>query len=247
MLFSARLPDLIAPGGGSGAIGAGGDLTYKGHGTQIVAGGGGNYTLSYGAVLGGEAPVAGDLVVWVVDWINYGGGDDPNTLTGWTAATDYLAIGFGYQIWSGAKVLVAGDLSTPANLITSLGAFSGTAGMWVAYSVTGTISSMSATSPMGTDGNSSAPANLNDIDSSALNPPSTAITWVVAHGNDDAVTVGGVTFDTAQQVNNVGYGNALDLFFGQKLDVGGANLTITGVDNGSDNALIAGYITVNFA
>lgn len=222
------------------AIIAGADtlgLTLKGYGyTEKVTG---SLTLIYSNVQSGSAPVAGDLVVWM----GLGLGKDLNNLTGagW-AQTNANDGGLVFSAGILAKVLTAGDISSPATLMGS--AHNGLAGMWIAFSVTGAISSISAGAVNATSLGVSAPASksLNSAGAGAL-----TINVSAGLGTDGSISTAwsGATPDINFQRNDVVSSGTTEVHWMAKLIALGANITVSKGDDGSNNGIATGYVAVN--
>lgn len=238
-------------------------LTYKGHGKthgdpfDSVN----NRTLNYGTVLGGSAPVAGDLVCWLV-----GVPVESNTVAdadrfvrlnvgnGWAQANHPSMPALGASWFAEAhsilaKVVDASDISSPLAWFfagSNTNDFIAAHGFWIAYSITGNVSSVTVPALTTNYGGASAPANV-AVDSSALNPPAAAITLAASEGTDGSIQLSGITLDFEETQANWGqyYSSTLDSRFGAKLDVGGASYTLSKGDDGDLNALAGGYVAVS--
>lgn len=248
-------------------FGGGGEplsLTYKGHGRVFVETGAGDTTMNYGTVLGGSAPAAGDLVCW--HWLANDSYDTSpveddrrNDLTGlgWVQNNQPAIIGAVDAVEMKAstmlaKVVTSGDLSSPAVFMedtTFANSFMNW-GFWVAFSVVGTVASLTIPTHVrnvgGGTNETNAPTSI-PVDSSALNPPAAAVTFGWGTGTDDSPTLAGVTWDVELTQNNFGqyFDTTLDIRAGYKLDVGGASYTVSKSDDGQANALAAGYISIS--
>lgn len=234
-------------------------LTYKGHGSVFRDGAGsGATTMNYGTVASGSAPAAGDLVVWV--W--YFGAEfyDTSPLTDWRRA-DLTGAGWAQNnqpaiipaadatvLYVGsvlAKVVSAGDVSSPPTILPANTVSAGNFGMWIAYSVTGAIASLTIPAATRNSSGASAPGSIG-VDSTALTPPAVALTFAVSSGTDGSMQINGITLDREASQANLGgyYTSTADVRAGVKLDVGGAAYTISKGDDGDVNFLFAGYVAV---
>jgi len=236
-------------------------LTYKGHGSVFSDVNTGP-TLNYSTVNGGSAPAAGDLVCWKFHGTEYYDNsplDDGRrrdlTGAGWVQSNNPAIPGAGAPSFTQdvsmilAKVVVAGDISSPARAFgdgTLQAGITGASGYWVAFTVAGTINSLTIPVHDRQYGNTAAPANV-AVDSSALNPPAIAITLVSAIGDDDSIQLSGITLDNEVTKLNYGqyYSGNVDHRAGHKRDVGGASYTLSKGDDGSLNALHGGYVAVS--
>lgn len=219
------------------------DLLQKGYGSHSTASGV-DFFMNYSTVASGSGPAAGDIVVWSVWEDDFFG----------TAVQDLTSLGWVQQTQTGsqraatllAKVVTAGDLSSLAKILNT--DTSGNIGFWVAYSVVaGSVLSLSIPALNYQYGGASAPTNQT-VDSSALDPPSAAIT--VAHGGGDdnspSTAMSGATADiTFTSANNVWGGGTAESRVLVNLTVGGANITISKGDDGGVNHLSSGYVAVS--
>jgi hypothetical protein len=231
------LPGLKSAIAGAGRASFAG-LTYKGHGGHGVTNG--TFTLNYGTVSGGSAPSAGDFVIWNTVVLYQPAPTSP----GWSVSSlASSALGGGFFLHSGfyAKVVSAGDISSPPTLVT-VSSSNMAAGMWAAFTLNGEPEALSVPTQNVQDSGASAPSNQT-VDSSALSAPATAITLAAGLGSDGAITVGGITFDQSILLLDVYSG--IDVRLGYKLDVGGASYTISKVDDGNNNGLVSGYISIS--
>lgn len=203
--------------------------------------------MGYGTVDGGSAPAAGDLVVWMV----FGGDNTAQPIvdltgSGWAQARTYIGTAWGASILG--KVLVAGDISGPPTVVSAPNTFGGSAS-WVAYTVSGTIATLTAnalTLNIGSGGGANAPADI-VIDSSALSSPDVAVTGCFGHSNGagNTQTWTGATPDVDVEFQTyVGAPTRDRYMFGE--DIGGVNITFHKDDNGGGNSNAAGYIAVDF-
>lgn len=230
-------------------------LTYKGHGLVNRVNNPGATTMNYATVSNGSAPVAGDLVVWhwMIGLESYDtspvtdGRRQDLTGSGWVqdnkpeimGAVDGSALLVSTIL---AKQVTAGDISSPPT-IQPESDFAVNYGKWTAYTVAGTISSLTIPVHTRNDGGASAPANV-AVDSSAINPPEVAITSVFSSGTDGAIQLSGITLDHELSQANLGdYFTAnTDIRIGEKFDVGGASYTLSKGDDGNQNVLAGGYV-----
>jgi hypothetical protein len=241
--------------GGGGAP----SLTYRGHGrtsgdpsTTADA-----RSLNYNTVLGGSAPVAGSLVCWlggfVSEYWNAGSSDFCRITAGggWeqNSSPTPLQNAFGSVIYGVitilAKEVTAGDISSPVDWCLSDGALANAHAFWIAYDVTGSISSLTIPLANRSYNGASAPSNLT-IDSSALTGDETAITMANAIGTDGSIQLSGITLDYEETQNDIGvyFDWGADVRYGAKLDVGGASYTLSKGDDGALNGLGGGYVKV---
>lgn len=232
-------------------------LAYKGHGS-VFGDGSSATTMNYGTVAAGSAPAAGDLVVWLwyigvefydtsplTDWRRAdltGAGWVQNNQPGIIPAADNSVLAVGSVL---AKVVAAGDISSPPTIAPANTGMAGNFGTWVAYSVTNAIASLTIAAATRLSSGSSAPASIG-VDSSALTPPAVALTFVVSGGTDGSIQMSGITLDQEASRANLGgyYTATADVRAGLKLDVGGAAYTVSKGDDGDLNFLLAGYVAV---
>jgi hypothetical protein len=222
-------------------LGSGGSvsgLTQKGYGRRYSSA---SRTLSYANVESGSAPEAGDLVVWF--WLASDDAAAFNDLTssGWAQGSAQPSNTGACML---AKVVVAGDISSPATILT--GSTTG-AGFWVAYTISGTIASLSISAISVQSSGSSAPSNQTK-DSSALNAPDIAIT-IGAGGGDDgspSMAMSGATADIDFTTGANVWNGSWESQFLVDLAVGGANITFSKGDDGSGNHMASGFVTVDF-
>jgi hypothetical protein len=228
-----------------GAGAAAGSLAQKGYGHVYGASSTADLALSYANVDNGSAPTAGDLVVWLV----FGGdtqGDPVVDVTGsgWAQGSKYVSPVAATML---AKVVVAGDVSAPATIIDDPNR--GSIGFWVAYSVTGSISSLSVSS-LNAQFNGANPVSNQNVNSSALNSPDVAITIGAGGGNDGSpsMSISGATDDiNFTSANNVWLtSNGAETQFLVDATVGGANITFSKGDDTNDNHMASGFVTVDF-
>lgn len=221
-------PYALGPGPFSG-------LTYKGRGIMRDTT---SLTANYGTVDDGSAPVAGDVVMWLVTFYSVPGPISPGAMTGWARQAadggDPIQV-----VMVAAKVLDAGDISAPPSLGSITGAM---VALWVAFSVTGLPPTIAASSIDGQWAGSPG-TSARTADSSSLNPPAVAITWAAGGGEDSALSFSGITMDQTVSWNN--YASNADILFGFKLDVGGASYSINKGDDGSSNSMFAGYVSAS--
>lgn len=222
--------------GGGGTL----SLTQKGYG-YIESASTGNLALSYGNVSSGSAPSAGDLVVWIVEATdNSAQAINDLTGSGWTQSRAYVSTLIGASIL--AKVVSASDIASPPTGVTS--PVYGAAGMWIAYTVSGSITSLAANSLTAEYSGTSAPSNQTPNASAS----SRAIMLSLGLGSDNAMSIAwsGATADISLERTNVMSNGSLivDIKYLAKLGVPGDSVTISMGDDGSLNALASGYIAV---
>jgi len=235
----------VLPGIGGLIVAAGGSLIQKGYGYAYGTTAPYDLALGYGTVVSGEPPEPGDLVVWLVT-------------AGNTAINDLTALGWAQQrkntaSWAGvatlAKVLVSGDISSPPEAITDAGR--GACGMWVAYSIEGTIEALACAGL--TDSYSTGAPSARSVNSSALMDNQVAITMSHAWGDDDNISLAwsGAVPDIQYQAPvsilaaSTGGPLVVEVEWGVHLAVGGENITVSQGDDGA-NGLAAGYVAVTF-
>lgn len=216
-------------------------LTQKGYG-RVGFSDNGTRTLNYSTVGGGSAPSAGDMVAWVGMRFATDGAPQPfNDLTGSGWAQQRITQSSNTRIGTIlAKVVTAGDISSPPTILSENPVIGDGLLMWVAYTVTGGAPTLTSTVTNLTYGDTSAPSSIN-VNSSTIDPTDYAITFGEKSGSAGA-TLGGVTWNETQTYS--GSGAPVDLAAGARLDLGGANYTVTGADNGTWNMLLAGYVRV---
>lgn len=224
-------------------------LTLKGYGRNAFTNGGASWSYniaSYGGLIAGGQPAAGDLVV-MISIANFSSGLPNNVAPGgWATAP---SSGYADAFTSAqAKVLSAGDLSSPPTLNDSTisgdgSAFAGS--YWFAFSVTGTISAISFPTFNYQNSSASAPTNQS-LDSSALNAPNVSISLALGGGNIASPSLSmGVTPDVSFE--NSPFSNAQVWDVMMRLAVGGEALTISKGDDGDGNVLTSTYLSVTFA
>lgn len=219
-------------------------LTYRGHGHVYGASATSDLAMSYANVDGGSAPVASDLVVWMVL-----AGDNVSpvndlTSVGWTQGLSGV-VGSAFEATLLGKVVSAGDLSSPPTVITA--PIGGSIGLWVAYSFIGTISSLSVSTVNAQYPNADAPTNQS-CDSSSLNPPSVAITFGAGGGNDGSpsMAISGAAADISfTSAANIWFFGTGETQFLVNASVGGANITFSKGDDGGANHMASGYVVVS--
>jgi hypothetical protein len=230
---------------GSG-VGATGSIAQKGYGRIYGASATANLALSYANVESGSAPAAGDLVAWFV--MAFDSVESPVvdlTGSGWAQGSNYVSSFLAVSML--AKVVVAGDISSPPTVIS--GPNNGSLGFWVAYSITGTIASLAVSAISAQYASDNAPSNQNK-DSSALNAPDVAITIGAGGGSDNSpsMSMSGATADISfTSANNVwGDGPNAETQFLVNAATGGANITFSKGDDGGTNHMASGFVTVDF-
>lgn len=224
------------------ALSSGITLTQTGYGTVQGGTSTANLTLGYGTVRGGVAPVAGNLVVWLI-YARDNAAQAINDLTGsgWTQDRRYVSASYCSSML--AKVVVAGDISSPPTGVTA--PTSGSCAMWVAYSVTGSVSSITVNTHDSEFTDATAPAS-DTQNSTGVGGSNYAITLAFGSGTDGTIGVNwsGATPDVTYQISNL-YGSITDIAFSAELTLGGANITISKNDDGSGNGLASAYIKVS--
>lgn len=222
------------------------EINQKGYGHIYDSGETADLSMSYANVDGGSAPAAGDLVCWI-----FLGGDSSAspvvniTGAGWAQGSAYVNTLLGATIV--AKVVSAGDLSSPPLVIDDPN--SGSIGFWVAYSVSGTISSLSVSTVNAHYSSGAAPTNQT-CNSTSLNDPSVAVTIGAGGGTDGtpSLAISGaaadITFDSAA---DQWLGGSDETRFMVNKTIGGANITFSKGDDGSANHMASGFVTVDFA
>ena len=220
-------------------------LTQKGYGHVYGASLTANLAMSYANVDGGSAPAAGDLVVWIAAGAD-SAGDPVADLTGsgwaqgtgtWSAANDVNAAIF-------AKVVVAGDLSSPPTMISA--PESGSIGFWVAYSISGSVTSLSVSSILQEYSGTSAPSN--QVQDSTGGAPKYAVTLGLggtSSGSPTLTLTGATTDIDFATAANVWIISQSEDRLKVNLSAGGANVTFSKADDGSGNHMISGYVTIN--
>lgn len=228
-------------------------LVYRGHGEVFQDGASAVETrLGYSTVLGGVGPVVNDLVLWNVF---VGAEYDTDTLRqdltglGWTQSNAPSISVSSFLLVSSilAKIITASDISAPPLFHEEPTAGNAADyGMWVAYRVVGAPVNLSIPSHNRTSGGSSAPGNVS-INSSSLSSDEIAITAAMATGTDNTIQLSGITLDTEiSRLDIGGYSTFnMDVRIGVKLDVGGANYTLSKGGDGQGNTLHGGYLRVS--
>lgn len=220
-------------------------LTRKGYGYTQGANDTASMAMSYGNVLAGSAPAAGDLVCWMVLGFDSAAQCiDDLSGSGWTQDRVYADSQNAVSML--AKVVDAADLSSPPNLVTS--PTNGSAGMWVAYTINGpvsiTVNSLSTQ-------HSSGGAPSNDVlDSTALATGEYAITMGFGTGTDTAIGLTWTGFgpDVDFQRDNflaVGAtGGTVDIRWMANHFDGGQTVTLSKADDGNWNSIGSGYFSI---
>lgn len=219
-------------------------LTQKGYGHVYDTSETSDLSMSYANVDGGSAPAAGDLVVWIFMAIDSVGQPILDlTGSGWVQEKSYItSIGGGTLL---AKVVTAGDVSSPP-LVVDDPEF-GSIGFWVAYSISGSVSSVTVNSFTWDFSSAAAPANQ-VVDSSALNDSSIAITVAAGGGSDDSpsLAISGASADiTFTSSNNQWVTSGAETRFMVNATAGGAAITFSKGDDGNSNHLLSGYVAVS--
>jgi hypothetical protein len=225
-------------------------LTQKGYGTAKGANETANLTLNYGTVGSGSAPVAGDLVIWHV-WAFDTGASPINSLTGsgWSQSSVINPSSDAIYMRGYAKVLVAGDISSPPTAVTS--PEQGAVGAWVAYTVTGKpVTTLTFAGEAGERGSGlsyvNAVSNVS-LNMSSVDGPAFASTMLT--GSDGSVNQGwtGATPDGSQSANDFGFTGVMDYTHYWKVyadSIVGDNITAVGGDNGAINTNSVFYVLV---
>lgn len=227
---------------GFGAGGGSLSLVQKGYGYIEGAGITSDLALSYGNVSSGSAPSAGDLVAWIVYAIDTSSQAIADlTGSGWTQDRRYVSTTLGSSIL--AKVVAAGDIASPPTAVSA--PTNGSAAMWIAYTISGSVTSLAISGHDSQYAGASAPSS-DAQDSTALTDSQYAITMCFGAGNDtNGVTVSwsGATPDIRLDRENI-FSTTTDIEYTAKLGLGGDSVTITMGDEGSTNSLASGYIAV---
>lgn len=217
-------------------------LTQKGYG-HVYTQNNAAVTLSYGNVDGGVAPASGDLVVWIaltrtISQIAF----NDLTLGGW-AQKDAISAPFSACIV--AKKIGLSDIASPPSIYTGSSGSYGTQCLWVAYRVAGSIKTISVPVMNMQWSNASAPSNQS-CNSSAIDPPSVSITMAGAQGSDNSpsLTLIGAPTDVSLNTPSNSIAGLIESAFKATLVVGGGNITVSKSDDGGENALASGYVTV---
>lgn len=218
-------------------------LTQKGYGHVYGPSNTGNLVQSYANVDGGSAPAAGDLVIWLA-FAHDSGGSPVNDLTGagWVQQSAYNNSAAATLL---AKVATSGDISSPPTMVTA--PVFGSISFWVAYSVSGSISSLTIPTFNWEFAGSPAPSNQ-VVNSSALNPPAVAISIAGGGGDDDNpnLQISGASADIDWSSTDGRWvnGNVEDRYM-VNLSIGGANITFSKSDDGGSNHMASGYVEVS--
>ena len=221
-------------------FGAGGSLslTQKGYG-YIETATTGNMTMSYANVQSGSAPSAGDLVVWMVGAVDTAAqAINDMTGSGWAQSRAYTDPACASVL---AKVVAAGDVASPGTIVTA--PTNGAAGLWIAYSVSGSIASLTA------GGLSIVYSGASDPGNASLNASASALAVMLSYGFGTVGTSlawSGATPDIQLEranVTNVG-GLVGDWEWFAKRSSPGDSITVSKGDDGSENIIAVGYISV---
>jgi hypothetical protein len=223
-------------------------LTQKGYG-RVYSASTANISMVYTNVEGGVAPVAGDLVIWIALAVDSSSSPIVDvTGAGWVQSTRAPFTGVSPGFWFGtmaAKVIAAGDISSPSNIIT--GPTLGGMAFWAAYSVEGLVASVTIPNQLtAVRGDTSAPADQTQ-DSSAIAPTEISITLAVGGGSDNSPTVvltGAATDISFTTANGVFISAGSEGKFVANKSVGGANITVSKSNDGTNNPLMSGYVVV---
>lgn len=215
-------------------------LTQKGYGSKAQEAGV-DLTLSYGTVIDGSAPEAGDLVIWLVRASDTA--SDPTTApSGWEKAFETPPASS--LVWVGgfAKIIEAGDLSSPPlGVDDGFGAL----GMWIAYSITGTATGIAIGGLDSGGGGGAAPGDT-VIDASGVEGP--MVVASLGTGTDDALTLvwTGATEDASASANNLSSTiDAIAKWKAYAAGVSGDSITLSKGDDGGGNTLVGFYVTVS--
>lgn len=218
-------------------------LTQKGYGPRYIGSDTSDLVMSYAAVTAGSAPAAGDLVIWMA--FGYDDGSTPVvdlTGSGWVQSSAYTG-NCGATLL--AKVVTAGDLSSPATMIDN--PTDGSIGFWVCYSVSGSITSLTIPTFNWEFSLTAAPSSQ-VVDSSALNPPAVAIS-IAGGGGDDGnqnLQIAGATADIdLSSPSNQWINTNAETRWMVNLAIGGANITFSKNDDGNLNHLASAYVSVS--
>jgi hypothetical protein len=225
-------------------------LAQKGYGTTKGANETANLTLNYGTVGSGSAPTAGDLVIWHV-WAFDIDASPINSLTGsgWSQSSVINPNSDPIYMRGYAKVLVAGDISSPPTAITAPTA--GGVGAWVAYTVTGkpvtTLTLTGASGAVGGGFSFTDAVSSVGLDMSSVTGPAIASTMLT--GSDGSINQGwtGATPDGSQSQSNFGFDGIMDFTHYWKAyqdSIAGDNITAVGGDNGVINTNSVFYVLV---
>lgn len=222
-------------------FGAGGSLslTQKGYG-YIETASTSNMAMSYANVSSGSAPSAGDLVVWMVGAVD-SGGQPINDMSGsgWTQSRAYTSP-IGATVL--AKVVTADDVASPGTIVTA--PINGAAGMWIAYTVAGSVSSL------GAGGVSIVYGDSGDPDDASLDASSLSRAVLLSFGltsGTPSLAWTGATADiqfTRANVTLVGGSIIGDWEWMAKLSAPGDSITVQKGDDGSLNTIGVGYISI---
>lgn len=222
-------------------FGAGGSLslTQKGYG-YIESESTGNLTMSYANVQSGSAPSAGDLVVWMVGAVDTSA-QAINDMSGssWTQSR-----GYSNPICASvlAKVVTADDVASPGTVVTA--PTDGAAAMWIAYTVSGSVSSLGAGGVSIVYGGTGDPGDAS-LDASSFTR-AVLLSFGLASGTPSLAWTG-ATADiqfTRTNVTYVGGSVSGDWEWMAKLSAPGDSITVQKGDDGSANTIGVGYISI---
>lgn len=219
-------------------------LTQKGYGHLYDSGETADLTMSYASVDSGSAPAADDLIVWLI--LAGDGVAQPIvdlTGSGWAQWRGYDGSNLAASVL--AKVAVAGDISGPAGIVSA--PTLGSIGFWAAYTVSGSVTSLSVATGSLQLSAGSAPTNQTQ-NSSAIGASAIAITIAGGGGNDDSpsLAISGATADiNFTSSSNQWFGSATETQFMVNKTTGGASITFSKGDDGSNNHMASSYVTVS--
>jgi hypothetical protein len=226
-------------------------LTQKGYGYEPTAGAAGDspydLALDYNNVVGGEAPEAGDLVMWFTWALSTANPTNDLAASGWASDTVTLAGTTSRHVGAFAKVIEADDLSSPPEAITDSSADA--AGFWAAFSVPSGEDTTAVFGLAGNYGGGSAPS---DVGVDASGATGLLLIVALATGTDGAIQLAwaGATEDVSFEVDNLDTGNFVNVDFraafkAYPLDAAGDSVTLSKGDDDSENSLAGFYVTVS--
>ncbi len=191
---------------------------------------------SYGNVISGSAPAAGDFVLWMCVGENTSG--TYASPSGWTrnVTSNTTVAAF-------SKIAAAGDISSPPSLHT--GGDGVMVAMWICYTVQ-SVTTTTHFSYTGQGSNTSAPSNQSIAASGATGP---LISASLGTGTDGSIGLGwsGATASQSPSAANIGGGTQDVIAFVKTYanGVSGEAITASKPDDGSFNALISLYVTIS--